>query len=72
MAHKFDDCRTCRFRRKRAHESPCEDCDVGEFYEDIDRAGIDAVFNEPATRFGESVITDQSSDDPPPMESPDE
>jgi hypothetical protein len=58
MALKFDDCKSCRFRRRRLTDAPCVDCDLGEFYEDVDRPGVDLAFHDPVTRFGESVITD--------------
>lgn len=56
MRLKFDDCVSCVFRGK---PRTCRDCDVGELYEDEDRPGVDAVFREPATRFGESVSADE-------------
>jgi len=59
MAAKFDDCKSCRFRRRRFNETPCDDCDLGEFYEDMDRPGIDVAFRDPVTRFGETVRTDE-------------
>lgn len=59
MSNKFDDCGQCRFSRTRSNRTPCSDCDMGEQFEDADRAGVDAIFHEPATRFGESVTTDE-------------
>lgn len=61
MRLKFDDCATCAFRRRRA---VCADCDMGELYEDEDRPGVDAVFSDPVTRFGESVIADDETETP--------
>ena len=58
-AYKFEDCRTCRFRRRR---DICRGCDVGELYEDEDRPGVDQVFREVPLRFGESVIADDDDD----------
>jgi hypothetical protein len=60
MAMKFDDCKGCKFRRRKSTEAPCHDCDLGEFYEDIDRPGVDVAFRDPVTRFGESVRTDET------------
>lgn len=54
MALKFDDCRSCRFRRKPAI---CGDCDVGELYEDEDSPGLDFTHN--TGRFGDAVTTDE-------------
>lgn len=52
---KFDDCKTCRFRRK---PRICGECDVGELYEDEDAVALDEAFNTPPSRFGESLTDD--------------
>ena len=43
MSRKFDDCVTCRFKAVRPGHSPCADCDMGEQYEDRDRAACGPV-----------------------------
>ena len=58
MPLKFEDCRTCRFRRK---PEICAECDVGELYEDEDAPTLDQTFRETPTRFGETV-TDEDSE----------
>lgn len=65
MGLKFEDCRSCRFRNTRRGANPCASCDMGEFFEDRDRAGVDAVFQEPPTRFGESITTDEQNEEQP-------
>jgi hypothetical protein len=55
---KFDDCVTCRFRRK---PRICTDCDVGELYEDEDAPTVDLAFHEPATRFGDTLPDDDET-----------
>lgn len=37
MPDKFDDCKYCNNRRTKL----CEDCDIGENFEDIDGEGLD-------------------------------
>lgn len=56
MALKFDDCVTCRFRRKPAI---CAECDVGECFEDEDAPTVDMAFREATTRERESVTDDE-------------
>lgn len=55
---KFDDCVSCRFRRK---PQVCRDCDVGELYEDREAQGVDHAISQPSRRFGESVSADDTS-----------
>lgn len=38
---KFDDCSSCKFSRRRRL---CAGCDSGEFFEELDPAGVDALF----------------------------
>lgn len=57
MALKFDDCASCRFRRK---PRVCAECDVGELYEDEDAPTLDIAFETPPARFGESVTSDDA------------
>ena len=56
MPLKFEDCRTCRFRRK---PEICAKCDVGELYEDEDAPTLDLVFEEKVSRFGEILPDDE-------------
>lgn len=37
MADKFEDCRYCENRRT----DTCDDCEAGEFFEDIEEEGLD-------------------------------
>lgn len=40
---KFDDCATCKFLTKL---KICGQCDSGEFFEELDPEGIDALFRD--------------------------
>lgn len=55
MSRKFDDCATCRHRRR---EAVCRDCGVGELYEDEEAPGVDSVLCDPDARPDVSVTGD--------------
>lgn len=58
---KFEDCGTCRNRRRAWI---CRDCDFGEFYEDAEIAPLDFSEGRILARADKSLVTD---DDEPDM-----
>lgn len=60
-SHKFDDCATCRFRRRR---DICNECDAGEQYEDASIGPLRFDDEAVISRSTQSLVTD---DDEPDM-----
>ena len=54
--YKFDDCNTCRFRRRK---NICRDCDFGEYFEDAESfPELDFSAESSFSRSNKSLVTE--------------
>jgi hypothetical protein len=59
-SYKFEDCRTCRHRKR---PRICRACDVGEYFEDATIEGLSFTEEDVVSRGSQSLVTAEKEPD---------